>query len=755
MYPADFLASPDLLEPLAFRTRGGVTVTRRATALEPRGALDPVIDALDRRRGLLLSSGVEAPGRYRRHALGFTDPPLTVTARGRTLRIDALNARGRMLLPALSAALRGLEALAGIEEAPSRVTVLVRKPQHPFPEEERSRQPSVFSVLRAVLALFSAPEDPLLGLYGAFAYDLAFQFEPIRLRLERPDDQRDLVLYLPDRIVALDPVAGLARLIEYEFATAADSTEGLERTGRDHPYRPDADAAAGCDHAPGEYQRVVEAAKAAFRRGDLFEVVPGQTFTEPCADAPSAVFRRLRASNPAPYEAFVNLGRGEFLVAASPEMYVRVARRRVETCPISGTVARGADALGDAAQILRLLSSAKDAAELTMCTDVDRNDKARVCEPGSVRVTGRRMIELYSRLIHTVDHVEGRLRSGFDALDAFLTHAWAVTVTGAPKRWAMQFLEDTEQSPRRWYGGAFGRLGFDGGMDTGLTLRTIRMAAGAATVRAGATLLSDSDPDAEDAECRLKAAAFRDAIRGAAVAPESALPAALPAAPSGGRGKRVLLVDHDDSFVHTLADYLRQTGASVTTLRHGHARAALAAQHQILPRPDLVVLSPGPGRPADFDVAGTIDAALALGLPVFGVCLGLQGMVERFGGTLDVLPEPAHGKAAEVRVLGGKLFAGLPERLTVGRYHSLVARRDRLPADFMVTAETTGGLPGDGLVMAMEHRRLPLAAVQFHPESILSLEGGAGLALLGNVMDRLAAGILSDALPDALPEAAA
>ena len=82
-----------------------------------------------------------------------------------------------------------------------------------------------------------------------------------------------------------------------------------------------------------------------------------------------------------------------------------------------------------------------------MCTDVDRNDKSRVCVPGSVRVIGRRQIELYSRVIHTVDHVEGRLRPGFDALDAFLTHMWAVTVTGAPKTWAMQFIEDHEDAP--------------------------------------------------------------------------------------------------------------------------------------------------------------------------------------------------------------------------------------------------------------------------------------------------------------------
>ncbi|SMH52354.1 anthranilate synthase [Azospirillum agricola] len=747
MLPPDFfLADPRHLDPLDRRTGGGLTIRRSAQPLAPDSALDPLVAALDERRGLLLAGGVEAPGRYRRYALGFVDPPLAVTARGRTVRIDALNRRGRLLLPAVAGALRGLDTLAGLEVAPSRVTALVCRPGRVFAEEERSRQPSVFSVLRALMGLFAADGDPFLGLYGAFAYDLAFQFEPVRRRLERPDDQRDLVLYVPDAIVAVDPAAGVARRFTYEFTVGDRTTDGMPRTGRAHPYRPDTNAAAEGDHAPGEYQQVVEAAKAAFRRGDLFEVVPGQTFAEPCADSPSAVFRRLRAANPAPYEALINLGDGEFLVAASPEMYVRVGGhpgighpgighpvggRRVETCPISGTVARGADPLGDAAQILTLLNSAKDAAELTMCTDVDRNDKARICEPGSVRVAGRRMIELYSRLIHTVDHVEGRLRDGFDALDAFLTHSWAVTVTGAPKHRAMQFLEDTEKSPRRWYGGAFGRIGFDGGMDTGLTLRTIRLKDGVATVRAGATLLSDSDPDAEDAECRLKAAAFRDAIRG--VAPPN--PARVAPAARPGRGKRVLLVDHDDSFVHTLGDYFRQTGAVVTTLRHVHARAALQADP-----PDLLVLSPGPGRPADFDVAGTIDAALALGVPVFGVCLGLQGMAERFGGSLGLLPEPMHGKGSEIRVLGGELFDGLPERLRVGRYHSLVARRDSLPPELQVTAETD-----DGQVMALEHRSLPLAAVQFHPESILTLDGGHGLTLIGTVMARLAGRALAEA----------
>ena len=188
--------------------------------------------------------------------------------------------------------------------------------------------------------------------------------------------------------------------------------------------------------------------------------------------------------------------------------------RRIETCPICGTIARGRDALEDAERIRELLNSTKDESELTMCTDVDRNDKSRVCVPGSVKVIGRRQIEIYSRLIHTVDHVEGELRPEFDALDGFLSHTWAVTVTGAPKLWAIRWIEQEERSPRRWYGGAIGRMTFDGNMNTGLTLRTLRMQDGVAEIRAGATLLYDSDPEAEEAECRLKAAALLSAISG-------------------------------------------------------------------------------------------------------------------------------------------------------------------------------------------------------------------------------------------------
>ena len=430
------------------------------------------------------------------------------------MRIRSLNPRGRVLVDIIRPVLHGLDAVETIQEAEDRVEITIRPPDRVVREEDRSRAPSVFSVLRVITDLFHSEEDAHLGLYGALGYDLAFQFEPIDFVLDRGSDQRDLVLFLADEMLIVDHYASRAHVRRYAFEKDGLTTQGRDGGGDPDPFRPGPEDVPRGDHAPGEYAELVRAAKQSFRRGDLFEVVPGQVFYEPCRDAPSDIFRRLQASNPAPFGFLMNLGEQEYLVGASPEMFVRVTGRRVETCPISGTIKRGADAIEDSEQVLTLLQSKKDESELTMCTDVDRNDKSRVCEPGSVRVIGRRQIEMYSRLIHTVDHIEGRLREGMDAFDAFLSHAWAVTVTGAPKLWAMRFIERHEKSPRRWYGGAVGAIQFNGDMNTGLTLRTIRIKDGVAEVRAGATLLNDSDPDAEEAETELKASAMRAAVRG-------------------------------------------------------------------------------------------------------------------------------------------------------------------------------------------------------------------------------------------------
>ena len=706
-----------------YRTHGGISVRRIIEGLPMQAAIEPVIDGLDNQRGVLLASSYEYPGRYTRWDIGFVNPPVVLTSRNRDFQLSALNERGQVLLPAIADTIEALPAVASTDRQAHQISGTIQAASGRFPEEQRSKQPSVFSLLRALIALFASSEDSDLGLYGAFGYDLAFQFEPLRLRLERPEDQRDLVLYIPDELVVIDHRREQAVRYRYDFEVNGRSTQHLPREGAVAPYVGTNEIPRVCDHGPGEYAAGVRVARESFKRGDLFEVVPGQTFFEACPPAPSELFRRLRERNPSPYGFLINLGQAEYLIGASPEMYVRVEGDRVETCPISGTIARGQDPMSDAGQILQLLNSRKDESELTMCTDVDRNDKSRICKPGSVRVIGRRQIEMYSRLIHTVDHVEGHLREEFDALDAFLAHTWAVTVTGAPKAWAMQFIEDHEKSPRAWYGGAIGQLGFDGNMNTGLTLRTIRIKDGIAQIRAGATLLYDSDPDEEERETRIKASAFLDAIR----RPREAAGIRRAKIARPGRGKRILLVDHQDSFVHTLANYLRQTGAEVFTLRAGFPHEEFETL-----KPDLVVLSPGPGQPSDFDISGTLSALLEHKLPVFGVCLGLQGIVEYFGGELSVLSYPMHGKASRVRVLGGDIFGGLPNELTAGRYHSLFALKDKLPDDLRATAESD-----DGVVMAVEHTDLPIAAVQFHPESILTLDDDYGLRLIYNVVATL------------------
>jgi anthranilate synthase len=712
-------------------TAGGVRVTRTAEPFSEQ-ALDTVCTQVERVRGGVLSSGMEYPGRYSRWHLAYANPCAELAAHGRRVIARALNARGEVLLPVLAAALlRVGEPTPGGDGRRAEVEVMVPEPAGMLAEEDRSRRPTVFSALREVVAAL-AGDDPHLGLYGAFGYDLAFQFEPVALRQERPGGQRDLVLHLPDELYVLDRKRETAVRYRYEFTVAGASTRGLPRQ------TPPAPAVGGTTGPlppgpePGSYARIVERARERFARGDLFEVVPSHTFHAPCA-SPAAFYQRLRRRNPAPYEFFFNLGEGECLVGASPEMYVRVSGDRVETCPISGTIRRGDDPLEDAANIRTLLDSAKDESELTMCTDVDRNDKSRVCVPGSVRVIGRRQIEMYSRLIHTVDHIEGRLRPGFDALDAFLSHMWAVTVTGAPKTWAMQFIEDHERAPRRWYGGAVGWIGFDGGMNTGLTLRTAHIRNGVATVRAGATLLFDSDPLAEERETELKARALLETLADQAAAPRgaAAVRAAAPGttAPPSGEGMRVLLVDHQDSFVHTLAAYFRQQGAEVLTLRAGLPLAALDEFG-----PDLVVLSPGPGRPADFACTELLAQLDLRGLPAFGVCLGLQAMVEHAGGELALLGEPVHGKPGTVVRTrpdgpGAGLLAGLPAAFTAARYHSLHAVPEQVKGGFEVTAVTL-----DQVVMAIEDAAAGRWAVQFHPESILTAAGGVGHQVIANVL---------------------
>ena len=727
--------------------------------------VEALIPQLDDSRGVMLTSRYEYPGRYTRWDIGFINPPIVIESIGNEIIVTALNENGRILIPVFKELLSGLEITQIDAFNDSQIKCTIKPIQQAFTEEDRSKLPHVINVVRYFRDAFFV-EDDKAGFYGAFGYDLGLDFMGVTQTQHR-DQKRDLILYLPDELFVTDHAAEISYRIEYVFETIdGNQTSPGARSGEKQGYEP-VDAKPSRDMEKGEYASIVETAKEYFARGDLFEVVPSQVFHEPCKATPSQVFNQLLDVNPAPYGALINLGGGEWTVSASPEMYVRVDGTRVESCPIAGTIARGSGDITDAHQIETLLSSEKEKSELTMCTDVDRNDKSRVCFPETIKVIGRRQIELYSRLIHTVDHVEAYLLDGCDSIDAFLTHMWAVTVTGAPKLWAMNFIEKFEKSPRRFYGGSMGFVGFNGSMNTGLMLRTIHFCDGLAHIRVGATLLADSDPESEEKETELKASAMLDVVRfchGKAIGDqmdESKIHKAVPSdivvserpddmidVPDseirvehvlGSVARldqpRVLLVDCEDSFVHTLAGYLRIAGAQVETHRVGFNMEEFESLLSKV-KPNLICLSPGPGSPSDFGLVEIIKKSIAMNIPIFGVCLGLQAIVEYFNGELNQLDIPMHGKPSTIVLEddSGVVFKSIDSPFEAGRYHSLYANEEKLPNELRVTARTQE----DSVIMAIEHTSLPIAAVQFHPESIMTMENNVGHKMIQNVIDDLA-----------------
>ncbi|MCU1337281.1 MAG: anthranilate synthase, component / anthranilate synthase, component [Bryobacterales bacterium] len=714
------------MHPDSYSTPSGIVVERTFSKVAYEKGLGGLLHKLDTQRGIYLSSGYEYPERYSRWDVAAIAPPLEIIAADRDLTLHPLNARGEVLNRLLEPVLREHPYWESFALENGAIHGKLKPLPDLFPEEERSKQPSAFSLLRTLLAEFHHPLAARLALVGAFGYDLLFRFDPIQTKHPR-SGVKDLHLFLCDDIYFMDRKKEQIERYRFDFSRGEDTTRGLPRSAqrvKQHKKKPEPGPIVS-DHTPAEYAANVETVREGMRCGNYYEVVLRQTFRAPYAGGPAQLFERIQKASPSPYQFLLQFG-DEQLVGASPEMFVRVEQRedgrRVETCPISGTARRTGDPLRDADNIRELLSSAKEESELTMCTDVDRNDKSRVCKPGTVRVIARRLIERYAGVFHTVDHVEGMLADGFDSLDAFLTHMWAVTVIGAPKKWAAQAVEDLEKDARGWYGGAVGMISLDGDINTGITIRTVHLRDGVAAYGAGATLLYDSVPEQEDRECHLKATGFFRALDAGPAENTDYVPKT-----DNAGGVRLLLVDNEDCFIHTLANYARQTGAEVVTYRAGFPPELIERL-----APSLILVSPGPGRPEDFGVPALVRHAAKLGIPVFGVCLGLQGMVEAFGGELGVLDYPMHGKPSTVTHRGVGIFEGLPETFRVGRYHSLFAIRDRLPACLEVTAESE-----DGVIMGVRHRELPMEAVQFHPESILTLEGDCGLRLMENVVKTL------------------
>jgi anthranilate synthase component 1 len=260
------------------------------------------------------------------------------------------------------------------------------------------------------------------------------------------------------------------------------------------------------------YQDAVRLAKEHIAKGDIFQVVLSRQGSAACALDPFDVYRALRMVNPSPYMYFLKEG-ADAVAGASPEMLVRVEGRRAEVRPIAGTAPRGADAAEDEALGRALLADEKERAEHIMLVDLGRNDLGRVCGFESIGVPELMVLERYSHVTHIVSSVTGELAPGKDALDALQATFPAGTLSGAPKIRAMEIIDALEPARRGLYGGALGYLDLRGNLDFCIAIRSFFFRGGRVTLQAGAGIVADSDPAAEQRETEAKAGALLAALK--------------------------------------------------------------------------------------------------------------------------------------------------------------------------------------------------------------------------------------------------
>ena len=384
-----------------------------------------------------------------------------------------------------------------------------------------------------------APELPSLqgGAIGYLAYDAVRAFVP-RVKLTPEPGTPSSAFLLTDTLLVMDHVrqtvlvirvtgveagetaadayrraqgeidAVAARLLSAaSIARFADAPSAAPAPRTLTPFRPEMTEA--------EFEEIVVQCKAAIRAGEVIQIVPSQKFTAETDIPPLALYRALRMVNPSPYNFFLKLGT-KTLIGSSPEELVKLRGRTASTAPIAGTRPRGTSAEADCILEAELRDDPKERAEHVMLVDLGRNDLGRVSKTGSVKVDSFAHVERYSHVMHLVSHVTGELEADKDAFDLLEAAFPAGTLTGAPKVRAMELLAGLEKSPRGIYGGAAGFFSYTGDMNFAIVIRTMILDQGVLTMRAGAGIVADSDPQKEYRETVNKSKAIFEAARFAA-----------------------------------------------------------------------------------------------------------------------------------------------------------------------------------------------------------------------------------------------
>ena len=396
-------------------------------------------------------------------------------------------------------------------------------------------QANVLDILKRLLrehhpVTFAGLPPFTAGAVGFFAYDSVRRLENIGEHAKDDLAVPDCALMFFDRLLAFDHLLHQIHIIATADVSRHSPRQAYDRAVTDL-HTLEHKLAAGLrrvDWQPSRAPRLpklkvhattsqprfvqsVERCKEYIAAGDIFQVVLSQRLDFTPGIAPFDIYRSLRAVNPSPYLYFLRIG-DTHVVGSSPEMLLRVTGRKLEYRPIAGTHPRGRDEAEDEQLEKAMLSDEKERAEHVMLVDLGRNDLGRVSEYGSVRVRDLMYVERYSHVMHIVSALEGKLREGLDALDAFAACFPAGTLSGAPKVRAMQIIEELEPVRRGIYGGSVLYADFAGNLDSCIAIRTMLMQGKKAYLQAGAGIVADSDPNREFEESMNKARAVLKAV---------------------------------------------------------------------------------------------------------------------------------------------------------------------------------------------------------------------------------------------------
>ena len=398
--------------------------------------------------------------------------------------------------------------------------------------EEQHAADDALGAVRDFYRRYRSPEIPGLprftgGVVGYFGYDTVRYIEPHLGAVHKHDPLKtpDILLMVSEEVVVFDNLSGRLYIITHVDPGQPDAWESgqarldeLTKRLRETPiHSTDAqpqtvsedDFASGFEQS--EFESAVESARRYIHDGDIMQVVLSQRLSIPYTAEASKMYRALRTVNPSPYMYFLDLA-DFYIVGSSPEILVRLEDNVVTVRPIAGTRRRGHDRQDDLRLERELMADPKELAEHLMLVDLGRNDVGRVAQIGSVNLTEKMIVERYSHVMHIVSNVEGELVDGMDAVDVLRATFPAGTLSGAPKVRAMEIIDELEPDKRGIYAGAVGYIGWNGNMDTAISIRTAVIKDGVLHIQAGAGIVADSIPSHEWMETMNKGRAVFKAV---------------------------------------------------------------------------------------------------------------------------------------------------------------------------------------------------------------------------------------------------